>query len=371
MEDRSNDEPVVEELYIVEVTAENPGTGAAGTAGYNAGSGSSSGARVGADASADDPDAIRAEIRETRDRVGDTLEQIGERLNPHHITEQVKENLRDATIGRVENMAEDAAERVSETRDTIIDTIRDNPIPAAMVGIGLGWLLMNGRKSDSSGNGGSYGNRSRNSSRYADARYTDWQARNPGYASGLYQGGNTGYGRDAYGNSYQGGSASGAVGAAEGAAEGAIDHLRDRAGELGQTVKYKAGDLAHSAQDMAGSIVDRTQGMASSLADHTQDLASSIAQQGRYQTRRVEDLFQEAPLVAGVATMALGLATGLALPSTRTESQLMGDARDHFVDRARQVADETKTKVGHVAEHVVDQAGTAAAEAAKSEGLTT
>src|ERR687893_90708 len=80
-----------------------------------------------------DPAAIRAGIRDTRERVGDTLEQIGERLNPHHIAEQVKENVRDATIGRVENMARSAAGRVNETRGNLMDTIPENPIPAAMV----------------------------------------------------------------------------------------------------------------------------------------------------------------------------------------------------------------------------------------------
>lgn len=304
-------------------------------------------------AESDDPDAIRADIRETRDRVGDTLEQIGERLNPHHITEQVKDNLRDATIGRVEHMAENAAERVNETRTSIMERVRDNPIPAAMVGIGLGWLFMNGRKQNSSSSTQYFGSKS--------------QSRNQGYGSGSYQGSGSGYGRnvygDSYGSSYQGGY-TGDTG------EGTVDHLRDRAGELGQTVKDTAGNLADKAQGVAGTIADRTQNVASSLVDHTQDMASSIAQTSRNQTRRVEDLFQEAPLVAGVATLALGLAAGLALPSTRKESELMGDARDHFVDHAREVVNETTTKVGHVAERVVDQAQSTAAEAAKSEGLT-
>lgn len=309
--------------------------------------------------SSDNPDAIRADIRETRDRVGDTLEQIGDRLNPHHITEQVRDNLREATIGRVEHMAENAADRVTETRDSIMETIRDNPIPAAMIGIGIGWLFMNGRNSDSSSTTTASGSRPG----YRKSRYAEWQSRNPGYASGLYQGAGTGYGRTSYADAY----------ASEGMADGdqgTVDHLRDRAGELGHNVKDRAGDLADRAQNVAGNIADRTQSAASSLADHTQNLASSIADGSRAQTRRVEDLFYESPLVAGVASVAIGLAAGLALPSTQKESELMGDARDHFVDRARQVAGDTKTKVGHVAERVVDQAQTTATEAARSEGLT-
>ena len=42
-----------------------------------------------------DPAALRADIRNTRDRVGDTLEQLGERLNPHHLKEQVREQVLD------------------------------------------------------------------------------------------------------------------------------------------------------------------------------------------------------------------------------------------------------------------------------------
>ena len=94
-----------------------------------------------------DPAALRADIRETRERLGDTLEELGERLNPsllkHQVTQQVREHVRDATIGRVEHMARHAADRVSETRSTMIDTIRENPIPAAMAAFGLGWLFMN------------------------------------------------------------------------------------------------------------------------------------------------------------------------------------------------------------------------------------
>ncbi len=55
---------------------------------------------------------------------------------------------------RVRNVAqrlesiEDAVDRVDDTRHSIMDNIRDNPIPAAMVGLGLGWLFINGRRDD-------------------------------------------------------------------------------------------------------------------------------------------------------------------------------------------------------------------------------
>jgi hypothetical protein len=84
----------------------------------------------------DDPAAIRADIDQTRQRISHDLDELGEKLNPQNVKAQIKDGVREATIGRVEDMARNAG-------DGLMQTIRDNPIPAAMAGIGLAWLLMN------------------------------------------------------------------------------------------------------------------------------------------------------------------------------------------------------------------------------------
>lgn len=288
---------------------------------------------VTAEADAADPGAIRAEIRETRERVGETLEAIGERLNPSNIREQVKDNIRDATIGRVQDMAHSAADRVNDARYTIADTIRENPIPAAMIGIGLGWLFMNSRRGQESSGG--YGGASRE--RY-DARYNVRYAGEPRAYAGA-----------PYGSDQR---------TSGGDDRGALDRARER-----------AGDLGHDVRDAAGSIADRAQDAASAVADRTSDAASSVAGQARRQARRVEDHFYENPLAIGAVTAAFGIAAGLAIPVTEREVQLMGDARDELVDRAREVAQDATTRVQHVAERVIDEARTTAQDAARDEGL--
>jgi hypothetical protein len=250
-----------------------------------------------------DPGAIRAEIRETRERMGDTIEEIGERLNPNRLKEQVKDNIRDATIGRVETMAQNVVDRAQDTRRTLTNTIRENPIPAAMVGIGLGWLVWSARQQ------GAPGGRSRYAGRVERGR-SDLTA--SGYAGGTE-----------FSGPYAEPSA------AYGAAEGSFE----RAGDIGENVKEKAGELADRAQSVAGTVAEQT----------------------RTQTRRVREQFYENPLAIGTATLALGLAAGLAAPATRREAQLVGDARDKLVDRVRNVARETGEKVQHVAERVVDE----------------
>ena len=102
-----------------------------------------------ADLSVDDADAgsltdeeqadaaeIRAEIEQTREEMGGTLNELGDRLEPGHLMDQAKENVRDATIGRVEETARGMS-------DMVMDTIKRNPVPAAMAGAGLALLWMN------------------------------------------------------------------------------------------------------------------------------------------------------------------------------------------------------------------------------------
>ncbi|MGZ8481323.1 MAG: DUF3618 domain-containing protein [Candidatus Limnocylindria bacterium] len=88
---------------------------------------------------------IRADIEETRLEMGETLSELGDRLEPSRLMDQAKENVREATIGRVEGTAKGVSEMVMET-------IKRNPIPAAIAGTGLALLWVN-RKGGKGSNG--------------------------------------------------------------------------------------------------------------------------------------------------------------------------------------------------------------------------
>lgn len=89
------------------------------------------------------PEQIRADIEETREEMGGTLDALGNRLDPNRLMSEAKDNVREATIGRVEDAVEAAGETAKGMTDMVIETIRRNPIPAAMVGIGALMLLRN------------------------------------------------------------------------------------------------------------------------------------------------------------------------------------------------------------------------------------
>jgi hypothetical protein len=123
-------------------------------------------------ASGDSTDAIRQDIEQTRAQMSGTIDEIQERLNPKRLMDEAKETVREATVGKVNNMMSNAGRSASG----VVDKIKEHPISAAMIGAGAWWLLSklpDGRSSYSatygSGSGSSYGSSSYGSSSYGSA----------------------------------------------------------------------------------------------------------------------------------------------------------------------------------------------------------
>src|SRR5689334_6361641 len=96
---------------------------------------------------------LRAGIEDTRADMSQTLNEIQERLSPEHLVDQAKEAVREATIGKVEKamgavaepvreVAGRAGNAIKEVGTTVGDTIWKNPIPLALIGLGVGMLVM-------------------------------------------------------------------------------------------------------------------------------------------------------------------------------------------------------------------------------------
>lgn len=315
----------------------------------------------------DDTAEIRADIERTRADMTETIEAIQERLSPSHLKEQAQEQfqdikeqvkeqvqeqieeakqqvraqfqeakhiVREATIGRVENMVQYAGDTVEDARSTISDTIRQNPIPAALVGIGLGWLFMNRSSTKPtrySGRGsargsGTYQGNQRQYDEYR-VRYDD----RGGYDN------RAGYYNDSrmYRNEpYYNNQSSGITDRAQGAVSSAVGSVTDT-----------ASNVASSVTDTASNVASTVSETASNVASTVSETASNVVDRAQYQAQRLEDRVQSAlysnPLAVGAVTLALGTAVGLALPQTERENRLMGEARDNLVDRAQEVASDT------------------------------
>jgi hypothetical protein len=91
---------------------------------------------------------IRQEIEETRGEIVETVDAIQEKLKPRNIVADATERGKSAATERVREMADTAGQTAQQatdyTRGTangVTETMRENPIPVALIGIGAAWLL--------------------------------------------------------------------------------------------------------------------------------------------------------------------------------------------------------------------------------------
>lgn len=116
---------------------------------------------------------LRADIEDTRADMSQTLNEIQERLSPENLMDQAKEAVREATIGKVERavgqvgetlsavtepareVAGRAGNAIKEVGTTVGDQIWKNPIPIALIGLGVGMLVMKNYRGQSYGSSSS------------------------------------------------------------------------------------------------------------------------------------------------------------------------------------------------------------------------
>ena len=258
----------------------------------------------------DQTEQIRAEIEDTRAEMSQTINEIQERLSPEHLVGQVKETVREATIGKVERVMETISEAteparqamgragtaIAETGKTVGNSMWKNPIPVALIGLGVGLLVMRSR-----GNGGDS---------YERPRVSGRGRRN--MVDSDYQAGEIRYG-ERYGS--QSGTQYGTSG-------------------MVQNVKETASDLAHRSTEAFSNLTDKAKHTASDLGT------------------RCSELMRTNPLAVGAVAVAAGTAVGLMLPSTRFESEYIGEAGAGLVDRAQDMARDAIDKVQDAAQQM-------------------
>jgi hypothetical protein len=216
---------------------------------------------------------IRADIEDTRDEMGGTLQELGDRLDPGHLMDQAKENVREATIGRVEETAKGMSEMVMET-------IKKNPIPAAIAGTGLALLWMNRSSGQSNGQ-----------------RY---QAYDVAYGSG-------------YGYRQQG-------------SEDLGSKAKNAASNVGDTVGRTVGDVGENVGQTVGQV--------------GQNVGQTVGQVGT----NLDRFMHASPLAMGAIAIGAGAVIGALVPETPQEREMLGDASRQLGTAVRDTVDQATSK---------------------------
>lgn len=125
--------------------------------------------------------------------------------------------------------------------------------------------------------------------------------------------------------------------------------LADTARESLSRLGNGTGQLARRAQSSLG-------GAAHVAGTKVTQLMHDAGVQSRRLGTAVEQAFIAHPLAVGAATLAVGTAIGLALPSTIREGRWFGQSRDAVVGRAQELARQTIDSVGSMAKQALGEA---------------
>lgn len=240
-------------------------------------------------------DDIQHDIERTRGEMASTLEAIERKLSPRQLMDQAVDTMRD--------FASDTT-RIGQA-------VRENPIPLALIGLGIGWLAVGGMRGRSL--------------------------------------------EDVLDQAAEAGES--ALSAASAWTSAAAEKLGETAsGESrSQRLRAKATEVAGQARDILSENTETARRKVSEWS-HTARTQANQAAEATWET------YREHPLSMGAAAALVGVAIGAMLPRTQQEREIMGEAAGTVMRGANEMID----KAGRAANRVVRTARKEGAGAMRS-----
>ena len=331
-----------------------------------------------------DSGEIRQDIDRTRGEMDRTIDELGERLQPQNLFDDLMCSVRDSLFGprpAGSSGQRETSKQISETAGQMACSlgraIRENPVPAALMGAGLAWLLVEDKAERSY-------RRFRHDRLQDD--YTGDRWSDPGTRGGSFVDARTEepYAED-YGAGYEDFDG-------DGEPETAPSSLKDKAAGMAHALGSTAGKSAHAVQSAASmtgravtsaghslrsaghrtSDLSRSAGRSMkhagiSMRDDCRSAADSVQHYGQVMSDRLgrgyeagcerfERALNDKPMAVGVAALAAGLLAGFALPRTRAEDRMVGRSSDRLRDDARRTARDVTEQGKEIAARMADVA---------------
>ncbi|WP_064693925.1 DUF3618 domain-containing protein [Rhizobium aegyptiacum] len=286
---------------------------------------------------------LQREIDQDRQRLGERIDAIQERMSPGQMVDEF--------LAYAKNSGG------SEFVGNLGRTLKENPLPVALMGVSLAWLMAKGTPSSETaatsptepeyalypvqgpvrrlGPPASVGGQ--RYSHFADSTGKTLKALTD------ETGGRAGHFIDETGKTYRGFvDASGRQ----------VDQILDETGAILDAATGWAAEKWQQAKTAAQNMTEGARATASSLADRTSSAGATLREQTNSLNALILSQFRDQPLVGGALAFAVGAAIGAALPSTETEDELAGEA-----------SDSAKEAIGAQAAELADQGAAIASSA--------
>jgi len=203
------------------------------------------------------------------------------------------------------------------------DAVRENPIPAALIGMGVLWMFMGGSSTSLIGSGG-------RKSIFRTARQSAEEL-------------------------------GGAVRGTAARVGPAVSHVVDAAAEKASQVTGGVGQASAAAGERASQAAGQAAGAVASAYDATTNAASRAAESianattsathamqatgtkwGSTVQQNIADLLERQPLLLGAVGIAIGAGIAASIPTTDAENKAMGDASDFVRETVTEKAAQVK-----------------------------
>ncbi len=282
---------------------------------------------------------IRSEIRRTRGRMDETLDELGEQLTARSLMNSALDwfESRGSTTG----VAKTAGKK---TAQTVARHVKENPMPSALVGAGIAWMVVDALARDE------------DDAVYVERLDVDYEPAS--YTGSDIHAGTFGYDDDVAGTS-------GETGLIDKAKQKASDASHAVAGAVG-AAKDKLTDAQHAAARSTarvGSRARQTYGRGRSLGV---DVGHRVERGYEQTISRAGQAMDEFPLAMGLGFAALGALVGLILPRTRREDELIGERSDEFTRTVKEKGQDLMERGKEVGSRVAETA----LQEAERQGIT-
>ncbi len=319
---------------------------------------------------------IEQELDDTRSRLDATIGALQQKLAPGTVVDQAVEYFREG--GGV------------EFSRNFGRTVRDNPMPVALIGVGLGWLMFSGmRRGDDEGDGWRERRWSRDDQFRVGGRDRDLYGRGPGgfgeYAdSSVHQ--PMPYEAAAYDDLASKAEIAGSEIRRDDnesedsfrdrvhAARGKVLGISRQAGEASHGFRERVEEAMRAAAARVRSVADEAGSRAGRYAESGQSAARGFYRQGqsalsdareragqavdqmRGMGDRTIDYVQEQPLLLGALGITVGAVIGMLVPASRYERRVASSLRGQIGEAAREMASDAGHGAMRVADTVLDTA---------------
>lgn len=257
-------------------------------------------------------DRIEAELNQSRSKLSETLDALGNKLSPDQIASEVA------------GMAKEQARKVA---NGVTRQVRENPVPLLLIGAGVALLVYNNRKSIASSVNADDWSTDR---RYRSIEEARWATpRMPNETDDAYN--------DRVHEAY-----AGALGLKQKAGE-ALSEFKSRVLSAVDTAKHAAADardrISSAISGGAHYVSDKATDSARYISHKASDSAQYVGRKASQARHYTEDAYQENPLAIGAMLLGVGALIGILTPLSQPEREGLRGVADKAARAGADLAD--------------------------------